>query len=251
LFQVLFTWQNNDEGEWDLPGLQVDRYGVGSNTIKFDVELRLYESDDEIEGGIKYSTDLFDRETMERYVGYLRAMLQAMSDNGDGTVSSMDILSAKEREMLLRTWNETAQEYPAHLCLHHLFEQQVERTPEAKAVVFNDQSLTYRELNERANRLAHRLIGLGVQPDTRVAICVDRSLAMFVGVLGILKSGGAYVPLDPTYASSRLRDILVDAEPPIVLADGSGQRVLGQDALHSVKVIDPNTMLVDETEGLR
>jgi non-ribosomal peptide synthetase component F len=223
LFQVLFAWQNNEEGEWNLPGLQVDRYGARRDSNKFDVELYFHESDDEIRGGIAYSTDLFDRETMERYIGYLQAMLQAMSDDDEGIVSSMDILSVKEREMLLRTWNETAQEYPAHLCLHHLFEQQVERTPEAKAVVFNDQSLTYRELNERANRLAHQLIGLGVQPDTRVAICVDRSIAMIVGVLAVLKSGGAYVPLDPLYPKDRLTDILTDCAPGIVLADAVGR----------------------------
>jgi non-ribosomal peptide synthetase component F len=242
LFQVLFSWQNNEGGEWDLPGLQVDRYGLGRDTIKFDVELFFHESDDEIEGGIKYSTDLFDRETMERYVGYLQAMLQAMSDDGDGTVSSMNILSVKEREMLLRTWNETAQEYPAHLCIHHLFEHQVERTPDATAVVFMDQSLTYRELNERANQIAHRLIELGVQPDTRVAICVDRSLAMVVGVLAVLKSGGAYVPLDPTYASDRMGDILMDAMPSIVIADNVGQMALGEERLSLVTVVDPNSV---------
>jgi non-ribosomal peptide synthetase component F len=103
-----------------------------------------------------------------------------------------------------------------------------------------DQSLTYFELNERANRLAHQLISLGVLPDTRVAICVERSLAVVVGSLAILKSGGAYVPLDPSHSADRLRDILVDVAPMIVVADDSGRAVLGEEALSSITVVDPN-----------
>jgi amino acid adenylation domain-containing protein len=185
---------------------------------------------------------------------YMQQALQSLVDmlerDPDIAVDRLNIIPEEESRLLLHTWNTTQEEYPAHLCIHHLFEQQVERTPEATAVVINGQSLTYTELNERVNRLAHHLIELGVELDTRVAICVDRSVAMIVGVLAILKAGGAYVPLDPTYTSSRLRDILVDVNPTIVIADESGQRVLGQEALHSVRVIDPNTTLVG-SEGLR
>ncbi|KAG0200903.1 hypothetical protein BGX31_003962, partial [Mortierella sp. GBA43] len=185
---------------------------------------------------------------------YMQQALQSLVDtlerDPDMAIDRLNIIPEEESRLLLHTWNTTQEEYPAHLCIHHLFEQQVERTPEATAVEFNGQSLTYTELNERANRLAHHLIGLGVELDTHVAICVDRSVAMIVGVLAILKAGGAYVPLDPTYASNRLRDILVDVNPTIVIADGSGQRVLGQEALHSVRVIDPNTTYFDESEGV-
>ncbi|KAI8345414.1 hypothetical protein B0O80DRAFT_284134 [Mortierella sp. GBAus27b] len=163
--------------------------------------------------------------------GYMRQVLEslvkALEEAIDITISNLEVMPAQERQLLLQTWNETQQEYPEHLCIHHLFEQQVERTPEATAVVHMDQSLTYDELNTRANCLAHHLIRSGVQPDNFVAICVDRSLQMIVGILAILKAGGAYVPLDPAFASDRLRDILTDAAPSVVIADKPGRIALG------------------------
>ncbi|KAF9921201.1 hypothetical protein BGZ65_010558, partial [Modicella reniformis] len=200
-------------------------------------------SDDEIVGSLEYSTALFDRQTVERYIGYLHTMLQAMAVNQEQKISNVDLLSPEERDLLLRSWNETQQDYPTHLCIHKLFEQQVERTPQATALVFMDQSMSYSELNNRANRLGHHLIGLGVQPDMRVAICVERSFAMIIGVLAILKAGGAYVPLDPAYASERLRDILTDAAPSIVVADEFGQNVLNARALSCGTIVDPNAAL--------
>ncbi|KAF9944546.1 hypothetical protein BGZ65_011892, partial [Modicella reniformis] len=185
---------------------------------------------------------------MERHIGYLRTMLQAMAVNQEQTISNVDLLSPEERDLLLRTWNETEQEYPMHSCIHNLFEQQVDRTPQATALVFMDQSLSYSELNTRANNLAHHLIGLGVQPDMLVAICVERSFAMIIGVLAILKAGGAYVPLDPAYASERLRDILTDAAPSIVVADEFGQKVLREKMLSCGVVVDPNSALSSEHE---
>ncbi|MCG1019981.1 amino acid adenylation domain-containing protein, partial [Mycetohabitans sp. B4] len=144
--------------------------------------------------------------------------------------------------LLLQTWNATQRDYPAHQCIHQLFEAQVERTPEATALVYEDQTLSYAELNARANRLAHQLIELGVQPDARVAICVQRSPALVVGLLAILKAGGAYVPLDPSYPSERLAHILVDAAPSIVLADAAGRAALGEAALAECTVLDPDTL---------
>ncbi|KAI8345060.1 hypothetical protein B0O80DRAFT_491980, partial [Mortierella sp. GBAus27b] len=179
--------------------------------------------------------------------GYMRQVLEslvkALEEARDITISNLEVMPAQERQLLLQTWNETQQEYPEHLCIHHLFEHQVERTPDATAVVFMDQSLSYRELNERANGLAHHLIGLGVRPDTRVAICVDRSLAMIVGVLAILKSGGAYIPLDPAYASERIRDMVMDADPSVVIADKSGRTALGEELLLSATAVDPSATL--------
>jgi non-ribosomal peptide synthetase component F len=168
-------------------------------------------------------------------------MLQVMVNDVDRPAMSMDLLSKTERDLVLGQWNETQQDYPDHLCIHHLFEQQVERTPQATALVFNSQWITYSELNERANRLAHRLIGLGVQSESLVAICVERSFAMIIGVLAILKSGGAYVPLDPAYASSRLKDILADASPSAVIADTVGRMALGE-AASSLIVVDPSEL---------
>ncbi|KAF9347924.1 hypothetical protein BGX34_002807, partial [Mortierella sp. NVP85] len=232
---------NNEISEWQLPGLEVVHVNASCNIAKFDLNLTLYESDNEITGGLSYSTALFDRTTMERYVGYLSSMLQAIAADVNQPVTSVDLLSQAERDLVLGKWNETERAYPTDLCIHHLFEQQVERTPQATALVFNEQSLTYTELNERANRLAHHLIILGVRPNSLVAICVERSFAMIIGVLAILKAGGAYVPLDPVYASNRLKDILADASPSIAVADATGRATLGE-AVSSMTVVDPNDL---------
>ncbi|KAF9945260.1 hypothetical protein BGZ65_010957, partial [Modicella reniformis] len=222
-----------------------DRGESSYEIARFDLDLHLYESNHEIVGSLGYSKALFDSSTIERHIGYLSLMLQVMVTDLDRTISTVDVLAQEERDLLLLTWNETQQDYPTHLCIHNLFEQQVERTPQASALVFMDQSLTYAELNAKANRLTHHLIRLGVQPDMPVAICVERSFAMIVGVLAILKAGGAYVPLDPAYSSERLRDILADAAPNIVIADECGQEALGERCLSSVCVVDPNAVDVD------
>ena len=228
LFQVMFALQNNETSEWHLPGLEAVETDPGYNIAKFDLTLELYETSNEIKGGLSYSTALFDCATAERHVGYLCSMLQAMMVDADQPVMSVDVLSQKERDLVLGLWNETQRDYPNQLCIHHPFEQQVKRTPQAIAMVYNGQSVTYSELNERANRLAHHLIGLGVQPDSLVAICVERSFAMIIGVLAVLKAGGAYVPLDPSYPKERLAYILEDAAPAIVLVDNIGRTVLSE-----------------------
>ena len=180
-----------------------------------------------------------------RVCGYmeqaLESLVSALDHAPDMIAHALSILPEDERELLLRVWNTTQHDYPADLCIHHLFEQQVERTPHATALVFDGQSMTYAELNERANGLAHRLIGLEVQPDSLVAICVERSIAMIVGVLAVLKAGGAYVPLDPAYTSNRLKDILVDASPSIVIADAVGRTTL-EDAVSSMTVVNPDEL---------
>ncbi|KAF9343096.1 hypothetical protein BGX34_007230, partial [Mortierella sp. NVP85] len=235
----MLVLQNNETSEWYLPGLEVADASASYDIAKCDLTLELYDSDDEIKGRMSYSTALFDRVTVEYHVGYLYSMLQAMVEDVDRPAISVDLLSKTERDLVLGQWNETQQDYPADLCIHHLFEQQVERTPQAMALVFNGQSLTYAELNERANRLAYHLIGLGVQPDSLVAICVERSFAMITGVLAILKAGGAYVPLDPSYASNRLNDILLDASPSVVLVDAVGRTALGY-TISTMSVVDLN-----------
>ncbi|KAF9271332.1 hypothetical protein BGZ68_003801, partial [Mortierella alpina] len=176
---------------------------------------------------------------MDRHIGYLRAILHAIALDMDRPLSTVDILSTDEHSRM-NTWNDTLREYPDQLCLHHLFEQQAERTPEAIAVVHGDESLTYDQLNARSNRLAHHLISIGVKPDTRVAICVKRSLSMIVGIMAILKAGGAYVPLDPLYTSERLLTILDDTAPTCVVADSVGMKALGEKAQCSMATVDPN-----------
>ncbi|WP_323074014.1 non-ribosomal peptide synthetase [Mycetohabitans endofungorum] len=239
LFQVMFAWQNNEPGEWRLPGLTATSAELEYDAAKFDLELNVSEAGDEIIGRLAYATALFDRSTIERHVGYLQTMLRAMVARPQQPVATLQILGPDERQLLLQTWNATQQAYPSHWCVHQLFEAQVERTPEATALVFEDQTFSYAQLNAQANRLAHQLIELGVKPDTRVAICVQRSAALLVGALAILKAGGAYVPLDPSYPGERLAHILADAAPAIVLADAAGRAVLGDAALASCTVLDP------------
>ncbi|KAF9945119.1 hypothetical protein BGZ72_001645 [Mortierella alpina] len=249
LFQVMLAWENNETGEWDLPVLDVESYELDDSTAKFDLTLALRESDDCISGTVEYATSLFDRTTIERHIGYLQAILLAMTADVARPVAAIDILQPKERALLLDTWNNTTVEYTISPYLHELFEQQVERAPQAIAVVHEENSLTYGELNARANHLAHHLIHLGVEPDTIVGVCVERSLALIIAILAVLKSGGAYVPLDPVYASERLLDILSDAAPSVLLADAYGMKVLQGADLSQVRIVDPNSVLVTSADN--
>ncbi|MCK1326658.1 non-ribosomal peptide synthase/polyketide synthase [Bradyrhizobium sp. 156] len=178
----------------------------------------------------------------DRVCGYMQRALEQLADAleqaPDRPVRELDILPAAERTYLLEELNRTATAYPSEACIHELFEQQVQKAPGAVAIVCEDERLSYGELNARANRLAHHLIAFGVKPDQPVAICLARSPAMVVGVLAILKAGGAYVPLDPAYPSARLRQVLEDAAPPLLLADAVGRAALGGDALAGVSVVD-------------
>ncbi|MGV8003155.1 amino acid adenylation domain-containing protein [Photorhabdus temperata subsp. temperata] len=242
LFQVMFALQESDTEEWQLPGLAVTPVVQGYDIAKFDLQLELTEKAGEVVGELSYSSALFDPETIERQVGYLQALLRAMVNHPQQSVTTVDILSSTERTLLLETWNAATAPYPEQLCVHQLVEQQVEKTPDAIAVKYENQTLSYAELNARANRLAHQLIALGVTPDQRVVICVTRSLERVVGLLAVLKAGGAYVPLDPAYSGERLAYMLTDAAPTILLADNIGQAALGEEALATLTVLDPNTL---------
>ncbi len=241
LFQVGLAWQNNTGGSLDLPGLRVEAAGEGLDQVKFDLELNLGEQGEAIAGTLGYATALFDRATIERQCGYLLALLRAMLADAEQPVSELDILPPDERSYLLEELNRTEADYPSDLCVHALFEAQVRRAPDAVALVFEEQSISYGALNADANRLAHHLIGLGVRPDQPVAICVERSPAMVVGLLAILKAGGAYVPLDPAYPGERLRQLLDDAGPRLLLCDAAGRAALGAEAIANLSAVDLDT----------
>ncbi|QPB24785.1 amino acid adenylation domain-containing protein [Rhizobium sp. 007] len=181
----------------------------------------------------------------DRVCGYMQQVLEhlaeALEHAPNRPVRELDILPADERTYLLEDLNRTAATYPSERCIHELFEAQEQKAPEAVAVVHEDERLSYGELNARANRLAHHLIGLGVKPDDRVAICLERSPAMVVGLLAILKAGGAYVPLDPAYPSARLRQVLEDAAPHLLLCDAAGRAALGPEATADLTVVDLET----------
>ncbi|HST63005.1 MAG TPA: condensation domain-containing protein, partial [Longimicrobium sp.] len=217
IFQVALAWQEMTGGELELPGIAAAPLDVEEEAAAFDLMLSLAPSGGRITGEATYATALFDRVTVERYVGYLLRVLQAMAADDSMPVDRLELLSAAERRRVVEEWNATGADRPAGACVHELFQAQVERTPGAEALVFEDETLSYGELNTRANRLAHHLRSLGVGPETRVGICVERGLEMVVGVLGILKAGGAYVPLDPGYPAERLAYMLADSAPAAVL----------------------------------
>jgi amino acid adenylation domain-containing protein len=217
LFQVMFALQNVPRQTLELPGLTVNRLEVDSGTAKFDLALSIVEEAEGLRAVCEYNTDLFDATTIERMMGHYQTLLEGIVANPDQRVSLLPLLTEAERHQMLVEWNDTQVDYPEELCIHQLFEAQVERTPDAVAVVFEDQQLTYRELNTRANQLAHYLKERGVGPEVLVGICVERSLEMVVGLLGILKGGGAYVPLDPTYPEERLAYMLEDAQVSVLL----------------------------------
>ncbi len=218
VFQAMFTWQNAPEGTLEIPGVAVQSLlRVPAVAAKFDIRLWLREAGEKIVGGVEYATTLFEQRTIERYMGYYRRLLEGMVADDAEVMDRLPMMSERERRQILYEWNDTQVEFPSDKCVQELFEEQVQKTPEAVAVVFEEASLSYGELNRRANQLAHHLRALGVKPDERVAICVERSLEMVVGLLGILKAGGAYVPLDPAYPGERLRYMLEDSEPVALL----------------------------------
>ena len=173
--------------------------------------------DSEILLKITYNRHRFDEATISRMLGHLKTVLEGMAPKSGEKLSTLPLLTEKERHQMLVEWNDTQANYRQDQCLHHLFEAQVERTPEAIALIFEDQSLCYRELNRRANQLAHHLQRLGVGPEVMVGIYLERSLEMVIGLLGILKAGGAYVPLDPAYPQERLDFMLTDTQAPVLI----------------------------------
>src|SRR5689334_22356253 len=218
LFQVMFAWQNATEPRLELPGLEVRLFEPSPHRVaKFDMTLSLQAAGDTIGGVVEYAGALFEAESVQRYIGYLLALLKAMVADDAQIIDRLPMVSEGEREQVLYEWNETKAEFPGGQCVHELFEEQVARTPQAVAVIYEEERLNYGELNQRANRLAHYLRELGVKPDERVAICVERGFEMIVGLLAILKAGGAYVPLDPAYPEERLQYMLKDSAPILLL----------------------------------
>ena len=216
LFQVVFAWQNVPFSAMQLPDLVIDVDAFDRGTARFDLEFHLWEHESGLRGRICYNTDLFDAATIEGMRGHLQKLLQQIAADPRRRLSELPLLTEVERQVFVE-WNDTRRKYPRQECVHRLFEEQVRRTPDATAVVFGDEQVSYAELNVRSNRLAHYLARLGVGRGTRVGLCVERSIEMVTAMLGILKAGGAYVPLDPTYPAERLVFMLEDSGAPVLL----------------------------------
>ena len=221
LFQILFAVQNTPMEGCVLPGLVLTPQEFDNHATRFDLECHLWSYTEGVKGFVVYSTDLFDEATVRRMLTHFEVLLEGIISNPASSIVELPILTEAEKRQLILEWNNTALSPWPEQCVHQLFAAQVERTPNATAVVFNDEQLSYRELNARANQLGHELQKLGVGPDSIVAICLERSLAMVVSVLGILKAGAAYLPLDPEYPPERLRFMLQDAGASVVLVQPS------------------------------
>jgi amino acid adenylation domain-containing protein len=217
LFQVLFALPNTPRKVLRLSGLQVSAVALEAETTKFDLALTLSETEQGLKGSLEYRTDLYRAETIERMAEQLRRMLAAVAAEPERRVSQLELLSEAERQQLLVEWNETGREYEREKSLAELFEAQVERRAAATALVFAEARLSYGELNERANQLAHYLRRLGVGPEVLVGLMVERSLELGVGVLGIMKAGGVYVPLEPSYPAERIGQTLADGPVAVLL----------------------------------
>jgi amino acid adenylation domain-containing protein/non-ribosomal peptide synthase protein (TIGR01720 family) len=232
LFQAMFVMQNsplpdkqalsafalNEAGaQIRLGDVWLESISLEQRAAQFDLTLMMAEMSGELLASFEYNTDLFDAATIRRMTENFRTLLTAITDDVvDPALSSLPLLGAEE-EQQLREWNDTKANYPSSLCMHQLFEAQVRRTPEADAVVFDHERLSYAELNARANRIAHFLRRAGVGPESRVGVLMERSAEMLTGMLGILKAGGAYVPLDPAYPQERLSFMLEDAQAKVLL----------------------------------
>ena len=226
VFQVSFQWQKD-------PRLELDEFEFDDGVSRFDLMVEFSERPTHLDCRFRFSTDLFDDDTIERLATHLKILLEGIVSNPNQKISVLPLLAPSERRQILDEWNRTEAEYRTELCLHELFEEQVERTPTAVAVEFEETRLTYRELNERANQLAHYLRSAGAAADVLVGVCIERSAELVVALLGILKAGAAYLPLETEYPAERLRFMLNDSATPILITQKSLSdriRQLGTDA---------------------
>jgi amino acid adenylation domain-containing protein len=240
LFQVMFSMANTPLPDIDLPEIRITAVDQPATTAVFDLTLQLFDTPSGVGGTLEYALDLFEAATIERMAGHFQTLLAGVVANPDARIAALPLLTADEQQQILHQWNRPAADSFHHTAVHQLIEDQAARTPNADAVVFGDQTLTYAALNARANQLAHLLIALGVGPDMLVALCLERSLEMAVGVLAVLKAGGAYLPLDPAYPAERLRLMLDDA--PVVITHS---------ALRAKLPYDTRTVLCLDQEGSR
>nr|QEO74533.1 condensation domain-containing protein [uncultured bacterium] len=219
LFQVMFAFEHAPAQALKVPALSLTQVGVENRTAKFDLTLSMLEAGEVLGASLEYNTDLFEPESIERMLRHLHRLLEGIVTDPRQRVSELPLLSEAELHQLLYEWNETATAYPSESCIHQLFEAQVERAPEAVAVVYQEEQLSYGELNRRANQLAHYLRSVGVGPESLVGILLDRSLEMVIALLGVLKAGAAYVPLDPQYPLERLSFMIEDARLSLLLTE--------------------------------
>jgi len=234
LFQVMFALERAPFEDLRWPGLKLTSLGLDSGTAKFDVTLYMAESAKGLTARMEYNTDLFDATTIQRMLEHFRVLLEGVVADPDKRLSDLPLLTEGERHRVLVEWNQTRSEFPPHRTIHELFERQAAETPDAVAVLFGNQQLTYRDLDGAANQLARHLQKLGVGPDALVGLCMERSLGMVVGLLGVLKAGAAYLPLDPTYPKERLAFMLEDSRASVLLTQKKLLAALPKHKAHKI-----------------
>ncbi len=234
LFQATFALQNAPEHPLVLPGLEVSLHSLPSSSTRFDLELHLRWEGEACVGVFSYSTDLFETATIERMAGHFATLLEDLVKHPEVSVGQLSLLTGEQAEQIITGWNQTATPYPANRCVHQEFERHAELQPEAPAVVGGGEPLSYGELNYRSGRLAEYLRSQGVGVGSRVALCMDRSLEMIIGMLAILKAGGVYVPLDPAYPAERLAFLVNEVAARVILTNAEAGSSL---AATSAKVI--------------
>jgi amino acid adenylation domain-containing protein/thioester reductase-like protein len=217
VFQILFDLQHSLTDKLQLPGLTLQPFLGEHSTSKFDLSLIIEDRGTELIGAWEYSSDLFTQEAISRITENFQTLLNGIVNNPETPINQLPIISAFEQQQILEKWNNTQQDYPESFCIHELFTQQVIKTPDAIAVKFGNQQLTYTQLNQKANQLANYLQNCGVTSEVLVGLYLERSLDILIAILAILKAGGAYLPLDPKYPQTRLTDILNDSQVSIIL----------------------------------
>ena len=247
LFQVMFILQNVPSVDaLGFADLRLSALDTDFRTSKFDLTLEMQETERGLAGSFEYSTDLFDSATIKRMLGHFEVLLGSIVAAPDGLLSELAVLREPERRQALVEWNDTQAEYRRAVCLHELFSEQARKTPDQVALVFEYEQVTYRELDARAAQVAGYLRALGVGAECAVGVCVDRSVEMVVGLLGVLKAGGAYVPLDPAFPAQRLQYIMADARVTVLLTQ---QHLEGQVGAHDAQVVRIDTDWPQITRG--
>ncbi|HKD06956.1 MAG TPA: amino acid adenylation domain-containing protein [Bryobacteraceae bacterium] len=237
MFQVWFALQNVPRMVYDFPNLELKPITFHTGTSKFDMGLFVTEHPAGLSCMVEYSTDLFDRDRIQRFLGHFATLLESILENPNTKITELNLLTAEEERKQLERNALPASAPRADRCIHEIFEEQVDRAPESIAVIFEDKRLTYAQLNARANQLAHRLRALGGGPESLIGICLDRSPDMLVAILAVLKCGGAYLPLDPVYPPERRAFMLEDARAPILITESR---------LRLENPVEAHTVVLDE-----